>query len=217
MKDFSGAGVMSLDFGYNVIMIDQRAHGHSDGCTITFGEKEKRDAISWVNYVRERFGKERPVILQGISMGAATVILASAENDLPNNVMGTMADCPYSSTKKIIKKVVREMHLPANVLYPFIRLGAIIFGGFDPNKTDIALAASNAKIPIMLVHGTSDSFVPYCMSEEIAKSKHVTFHTYEGADHGISFLIDEARYRRTAEEFMKERLTQKGDNKNDEI
>lgn len=204
IRDFSGIGTVGFDEGYNVIMIDHRAHGESGGSCITFGHKEKRDCICWVKYLMERFGSDIEVFLQGLSMGAATVILAAAEKDLPRCVKGVLADCPYSSAKDIIKKVIRGMKLPANILYPFVRLGAIIFGGFDPNKADVAAAAKKAKLPILLIHGDADSFVPYEMGKQVAEaSEKVTFHTFGGADHAISYLVDEKRYRYITAEFLR--------------
>lgn len=201
MKDFSGAGVMSLDFGYNVIMVDQRAHGESDGRTICFGGKEKYDCLCWINYVKERFGEDRRIILQGISMGAATVLLCSAEK-LPDSVVGIMADCPYSSAEKILCKHIREMGLPPKIFYPLLRLGAIIFGRFDPSKVDVTAAVAKAKVPILLVHGAADTFVPCYMSEEIAKTGKTDFHRFHDAEHGISYLIDTDRYKSLALNFM---------------
>ena len=202
MKDFSGAGVMSLEFGYNFIMIDHRAHGTSQGRTISFGYFEKLDALKWIEYVRERFGKDTKIVLQGISMGAATVLLTSAE-DIPENVKGVMADCPFSSAKDILTKVIGEdMKLPAKFAYPLLRCGALIYGKFDPDKIDVAGAVSNSKVPILLVHGKADHFVPHYMSEKIAKSGKCEFHSFPDAAHGISYILDTERYKSLAKEFL---------------
>ena len=207
MKDFSGAGVMSLDFGYNVIMIDQRAHGMSEGRTITFGGKEMRDCLSWIEYVGTRFGKDRKILLQGISMGAATVLLASAAK-LPQSVRGIMADCPYSSAKEIISKEISGRGLPPAVFYPLLRAGALLFGRFDPNRVDVAEAVKKSRIPILLIHGEADDFVPCDMSRKIAAGcKSIEFYTFPGAAHGISYLLDTERYLAYAEEFAKRVLS----------
>ena len=64
-------------------------------------------------------------------MGAATAMITSGYDDLPENIVGIVADCGYTSAEDIIKKVMRDMKLPPDLLYPFIRLGAKIFGRFD--------------------------------------------------------------------------------------
>ena len=131
-RDFSGGAYECISRGHNVLLVDQRAHGKSSGKVISFGVKERLDVLSWINYSLTRFGDNTRIMLYGISMGAATVLMAS-ELKLPENVVGIVADCPYSSPKDIIKKVMRDMRLPSGIFYPFVRLGALLFGGFDPN------------------------------------------------------------------------------------
>ena len=106
-RDFCGGHKLAREAGHNILLVDQRAHGKSGGNTITFGIKERYDCLSWVNYAVERFGKETPIFLSGVSMGAATVLMAS-ELNLPDNVVGMIADSPYSSPDEIIRKVCRE-------------------------------------------------------------------------------------------------------------
>lgn len=202
MKDLSGAGVMSIEFGYNVIMVDQRAHGKSEGRTITFGHREKLDCLEWIRYAIERFGNDVKIAIQGISMGAATVLLAAGEDNLPNNLKGVMADCPFDLAREVLKSEIKKMGLPSWFFYPVLRLGAIIFGRFDPNKVTVSEGVRKANVPILLIHGTADGLVPYYMSENIAKTGKCQFETYEGADHGISYLIDTPRYKKCAKEFL---------------
>ena len=207
-RDFAGIGVMSIDDGYNVIMPDHRAHGKSEGHSITFGVKESEDCLCWVDYVIEKYGAERKIVLQGISMGAATVILASSHRDLPSNVVGIMADCPYSSAKKIIKKVMKDMKLPVCIFYPAARLGAALFGRFNLSSASVAKAAENSKTPILLIHGNGDDFVPHSMSEEIsAKSTLIELHSFEGAGHGLSYLSNEEKYKALCRSFISKILS----------
>lgn len=202
MKDFSGAGVMSMEFGYNFIMVDQRAHGESEGRTISFGYHERMDALSWIKYVIDRFGDDTKIVLQGISMGAGTVLLTAGE-ELPRNVVGIMADCPFSTAKDILVKVIStDMRLPAGLAYPLLRLGAILYGHFDPDKVDVPSAVSKSKIPILLVHGEADRFVPFYMSQKIAATGKCEFHAFADAAHGISYLLDTPRYKNLAREFL---------------
>ncbi|MBE6634855.1 MAG: alpha/beta hydrolase [Ruminococcaceae bacterium] len=209
MLDFSGGGALAMEMSMNVIMIDQRAHGESEGRTISFGLNESRDLSAWVEYVVKNYGEDRKILLNGISMGAATVLMASAM-PLPKNVVGIAADCPYSSTKEIIKKVIRDMHLPADILYPFVRLGARVLGGFDPDKCNPEEAVKSASLPILLVHGEADSFVPFYMSERIkASNPNIEFHAFPNADHGKSFIEDTDRYKTAFIEFSERCLALK--------
>ena len=138
-------------------------------------------------------------------MGAATVMMASGEN-LPSNVVCVMADCGYSSSKKIIQKVVKEMHLPVNLVYPFIKLGARIFGGFNLEETSPVEAVARSKTPIVFIHGDNDDFVPYDMSVECfeacnAPKKLVTI---EGAGHGLAFPVNREKYINSLHDFEME-------------
>ena len=73
-RDCSGGHALSRKMGFNALVVDQRAHGNSGGTTITFGINESKDCICWINYVNDRFGTNTPIILSGLSMGAATVL-----------------------------------------------------------------------------------------------------------------------------------------------
>ena len=207
MLDFSGGGAYAMELSMNVIMVDQRACGESEGRTISFGYNERRDVISWISYVKENYGDDRKIILFGLSMGAATVIQAAGRG-LPENVVGVVADCPCSSTKDIVIKKTCDMGLPGKLLYPLVRLGGLIFGGFDPNKAEPKEDVKGAKIPILLIHGEGDDFVPCEMSREIAENcELVELHTFPGAKHGMSFVVDMERYKMLAKEFCEKCLS----------
>ena len=203
--DFSGGSYLAQMLGQNALVVDQRSHGQSEGTAITFGIKERKDILSWIAYANKRFGTDTKIILSGLSMGAATVLMAS-ELDLPENVTGIFADCPYSSPKEIIKKVCKEdMHLPANLLYPFIRLGAKLFAGFDLEESSPATAVKNSHIPILIIHGESDDFVPCDMSRAIcaANPQQVTLVTIPNAGHGLAYMVNPKKYEETAINFLK--------------
>lgn len=211
IHDFAGGVSTSFDVGHNVLLVYQRSHGKSEGRSITFGEKEKHDLVLWCEYITERFGENTEIILTGISMGAATVILASAL-ELPVTVKCAIADCPYSSAKEEICVTVRNLHLPPLLVWPFIRLGAILFANFDPQKTDVADAAKSSKIPIQLIHGDADSFVPRYMSDKIYSSHGgvMFYDVFPGADHGLSYITDPKRYKelcqKLSEKYVKYKL-----------
>ena len=206
LTDFAGGSEMSFDMGHNLLLVDQRAHGKSQGRTISFGIKERLDLLAWVDYAVERFGKEVKILLFGVSMGGATVLMAS-DLDLPENVKGIVADCPYSSPMEIILHVGKKMPIPQWLIKPFTILGAKVYGGFDVNETDAYRAVKNAKVPILIIHGESDSFVPAQMSDLTLYNPYLVKRvTIPNADHGISYLVDTPRYRKAVSEFMEKVL-----------
>lgn len=194
-RDLCGGVQRAFALGHNVLIVNQRGCDRSGGRVITFGVREHRDCLAWIDYVLERFGKDVKIILAGVSMGAATVMTA-AGCDLPEQVVGVVADCGYTSAKDIIKRVIRQMRLPAWLLYPFVRLGGMIYGGFDVEATSPIEAMKRCRVPVFFAHGDADDFVPYEMSVrnfEACTANKVLF-TVSKAGHGLSYLIDPDGY-----------------------
>ena len=204
-RDLSGGMQRCFALGHSAFIVDQRGSGQSGGNVITFGIKERFDCIEWVRFIIKTFGQDVKIILAGISMGASTVLMAAGE-ELPENVVGVLADCPFSSAQDIIKKVIRQMGLPAEICYPLVRLGARLYGGFDLHETSAQTALESAKIPVIFFHGEADDFVPSEMSrinyEACASRKHIV--TIPDAAHGLSYLIDPERYLSEMREFFGE-------------
>ena len=204
IRDFCGGGQFLMDEGHNLLIVDERAHYKSGGKALTFGIKERRDVKSWCDYAARRFPDVTDITVFGISMGAATVLMASSL-DFPPAVRRIIADCPYSSPKDIIMTVMEKMKLPSKFLYPFVRLSGKIYAGFDLEETTAADEVKNAKLPILIIHGEDDGFVPEEMSEKIARANPalVERHTFPNAGHGLSFLEDRERYIAIVRAFLK--------------
>ena len=204
-SDLSGGVHRCRALGRSALLVDHRASGKSDGHVITFGIKERLDCLEWIKFVISRYGEQQKIILTGVSMGAATVMMAAGE-DLPKNVQHVLADCGYSSAKEIIKKIIAEMHLPPSLVYPFVWLGARIFGGFNLEETSPMEGVKNAKVPVIFIHGDDDAFVPHNMSERlydacITKKKLVLI---KDAGHGLAFPKAQEEYVEALRDFYAE-------------
>jgi fermentation-respiration switch protein FrsA (DUF1100 family) len=193
--------------GLNILAVDQRAHGRSEGKYITFGVKESQDMQGWIRYHNEHLG-QYPIILSGLSMGASTMLyLADAE--LPDNVRGIIADCGFTSPKEIIGTVYkRTTHLPAGISMWAADLFARVFAGFSLNEKNTTQSLANSKIPVMMVHGVADGFVPCDMTSRgyDACTGKKSILLVDGAEHGLSFLVDRPRYTQMITEFLEENL-----------
>lgn len=205
LRDGNGIFLYTRKLGFNVLLVDQRAHGKSEGNTITFGVKGRYDCKSWVEYAIERFGKEQKIYLSGLSMGGATVLMAS-DIGLPKNVIGILADCPYSSPKAILCSVIKQMGFPVKLTYQMARLSAKWIGKFDVEEASALEAIKNTKIPILILHGDSDDFVPCNMSIDCqaAGKDNVRLKLIKGAAHGMSHCVDTPSYEAAVYEFFLE-------------
>jgi len=130
--------------------------------------------------------------------------LMASNMNLHRIVVEILADRPYSSPKAIIKKVGNDMHFPPNLMYPFVKMGALLFGHFNIEETDAVRAVAGTDIPILLFHGENDAFVPHSMSEEIVKAcaSPITFVSIPGADHGLCYMVDPKRYEFETTQFV---------------
>ena len=204
-RDLNGGVERCFKLGHSAMLIDHRASGYSEGNVVTFGILEKRDCLRWVDFAVEHFGPDCKLILTGISMGAATVMMAAGE-ELPDNVVGVLADCGFTSSRAIIYKVSRQLHLPARIMYPLIRLGALLFGGFDLEEKSAIDAMKRVKVPVIFAHGEQDTLVPCSMSwenyEACAAPKGI--YTVADAGHGLCYLTAGEDYIRALREFWTE-------------
>ena len=203
VRDFCGGAKQLLDRGDGVLLIHQRAQGDSEGHTMTFGIREREDVLRWARYCTARF-PDAPLFLHGISMGAATVLMASAL-PLPDSVKGILADCPYDVPRDIIVLTADNMGMPGRLMWPFLQIGAFLFGrGLRFGSLCCHEAVKQARVPIEIVHGEDDRFVPAYMSEPMAAANPalVTRYTFPGAGHGVSYLVDGPRYHALTQAFI---------------
>ena len=204
-RDLCGGVQRCFALGHNAFVIDQRGSGKSQGNVITFGIREHQDCLNWVDFLINTFGADIKIILTGISMGASTVLMAAGK-PLPKNVIGVLADCGFTNAKEIIKIVIRKLKLPPNLAYPFVKLGAFIYGGFRL-ETDSALSAmTRCTVPVIFYHGEADDFVPCYMSQQNydACSSKKQLVTIPDAGHGLCYLVAPEIYLSTLAEFFAE-------------
>lgn len=208
LRDNMGGAQIAQALGYNMLLPDQRAHGLSGGHTITLGIKERYDCLAWANYAARRFGSETPILLMGISMGAATVLLATGLA-LPANVRGVIADCGFTSPRAIARKCIRQwFHIPPDPLYLIGRLAVRLLGGvdLDDKAADCRTALAGSRLPLLLIHGAADDFVPCEMSREnfaasAADPDDKQLLLIAGAPHAMAYYFDTPAYTRAVTDF----------------
>ena len=204
-RDMSGGIERCFKLGRNALLVNQRACGNSEGKVHYFGIIEKQDCLSWINFCIDKFGKDCKLILTGISMGGSTVLLASREN-LPKNVIYALADCPFSSARDVICKVVTEMGLPPKIFFPLIKLSARLIGRFNLEEDTPLDAVKHATVPVIIFHGDQDKVVPYEMATKLyeACTSKKYFYKAEGSDHGLAYPEHREDYINAIKEFEKD-------------
>ncbi|MBR4461004.1 MAG: alpha/beta hydrolase [Erysipelotrichaceae bacterium] len=164
-KRFSYPRAYEFDkLGYNVLVIDQRAAGNSEGKYYTYGFKESMDLSLWIDYLVNTYPGVQ-ICLYGVSMGAATVML-STRNGLPENVKCIVEDCGFSSMEEQFDCVLREDY---NLFFTKAilkmlddRMGNEF--GFHFKDVVVKEVLDGNEIPILFIHGEEDKFVPFEMS-----------------------------------------------------
>ena len=170
--DFTVALPFYYSLGLNLLLVDQRSQNSSEGRYMTYGIREQKDVASWADHMAEKLGKDHPLFLGGLSMGAATVLMAS-DLEYAGNVRGVLADCGFTSPWAIIRKV-----------------------------------AGRTKLPVLLIHGLADDFVPSDMSREnyAACRSEKELVLVEGAGHGLSYVVEPERVRAAIGAFIRKHL-----------
>ena len=144
---------------YNVLMLDHRGHGESDGHRTTIGYEERLDVHGAVDLLLERgLG---PVGIYGMSMGGATAILATAEDP---RIAAVVADSPYARLRWAVQQSARLRGYPPIISPAVAFLGCLTTAlhlrypmrSFDP----VAVVGKIAPRPLLLMHGTEDEIIP---------------------------------------------------------
>lgn len=204
LHDFGAVGDFYLPNECNMLIVDHRAHGRSDGKYRTFGVKESQDILAWTQWL-SRKAPDVPIYLDGISMGCSSVLMA-CDGPLPKQVVGIIADCGYTSPKEIFTHVLKLwFHLPAFPVLPIAGLFCRYFAGFSIQE-DTRTHVARCQRPIMFFHGAEDNFVPTVMSTKnfhACTSPHKSIKITAGAAHGESYLIDKEGCQTHIKEFWR--------------
>lgn len=189
--------------GYNVLLIDMRSHGQSEGEYATYGYYESKDIDLWVKWIKNRVGNDAYIGLHGQSMGGATMLLYGGTHQ--NDVKFVISDCGFSTARDAIKYQFKKAKVPFFPLYDLARLKVKRNFGFDFNDISPKDTIAKSNIPVMFIHGVRDSIVPTWMSEDMHNSKKGPkdmIYIAPNANHVKSYTVNKEEYKSKIKEFL---------------
>jgi fermentation-respiration switch protein FrsA (DUF1100 family) len=196
-----------INAGFNLLLVDSRAHGESGGDSVTWGNYEKYDLDQWVEWVRQRF-PGGTIGVHGISMGAATALMHAELNEANKRVAFYIADSSYSDFETLLAlQMEQRLHLPGTVLPKLLLQYANVVAYFNSHFTyyqaSPVRAVRNVTTPILYIHGEADNLVPAYMSQELynATKGPRQIYTFPHADHVSAIFNDWYRYGRVVQNF----------------
>lgn len=161
-KKMAKYGIQFYNKGYNVLILELRGNGISEGDHFTYGYDDKKDVLQWIDYIINN-NENSKIILFGSSMGAATSILVSGEN-IPSNITHIIADSGYSSLQDELEYYIKEKaSLPTFPLLNIFNIITKIKLGYFCDEISPMDAVKNSETPTLFIHGKKDNLVPFYM------------------------------------------------------
>lgn len=193
---------------WNVLLVSMRAHDESEGNIFTLGVKERYDCVDWANWAAKHFGRETPIFLMGISMGAS-VAMMSSNLGLPKSVRGIIDDCGFTSTMEMIDVNCKSHlpdYIPTRMFDFFVEMGTSVWGHFCISKADACKAVSQTDIPILIIHGDRDTQAPLSMAYRLydSCSSEKQLYVVHGANHADNYRKDPEGYENVIAQFVEE-------------
>lgn len=201
LYDFGMSARFLNSLGYNLLFVDNRAHGLSQGKYIGFGVLDSVDVNSWVDYLVTNMNQET-IILYGMSMGAATVM--NAQN---NKVKAIIADCGFASGyDEVVYQIKKMYHLPPFPIIPISNVLLKLLAHYSLKEKEAYKSIKNYKNNLLIIHGDKDHFVPTRDAYKIFDNAtcHKKILIVPGASHAKNYLKDTKLYEQTIKEFLDE-------------
>ena len=191
--------------GFDLLFVDHRACGRSEGKYIGYGFLEGRDLISWAQFVNQLYENDVRIYLHGVSMGAAAVLIAAGDPRLPANVQSAVSDCAYTSMRaELAWQVKKNVHLRTPLLLKFVDTWCGLRAHYHFKDASPLEAVGHARVPVLFIHGDHDDYVPFAMEDElysacVSKKSKTVIH---GAVHARSYFTDTPAYETALDVFF---------------
>jgi fermentation-respiration switch protein FrsA (DUF1100 family) len=207
-RDFGPVLKKFKDMGFSLLLPYQRAHGKSEGKYTTFGIKESKDCVAWAKFIAQKY-PERSIALHGVSLGGATVGMASSMEDLPKEVKLIANDCGFTSPDAIVSSVRKTMKLPFFPFQLIVRLYARVFAKFSLTENSATKCYEKSTVPALFIHGEADDYVPYYMGLENYEKSNASdkiMISVKGAGHALAYILDPERVAKELTDFYNKHM-----------
>ncbi len=182
------------EHGYNLLLVEMRGHGESEGAYIGMGVPDRRDVVAWCRRIVETDGEDARIVVAGLGMGAAAACMASDEDDLPHNVRAILADSCYTDAWNGIVSLAHGLTLDA---HPVLDLARLILkaskGGYDLLEADVVAHVERTDTPILFTTPAHDTVTPPTMTVLLGRAAREAspevgheFATFYRAGHGLT-------------------------------
>lgn len=205
LGNFCAMAKYYLNNNFDLLIVDLRAHGESEGDYVGFGILDRYDCMNWIDYITDRFGDNTDILLYGVSMGATTALMTLGFKNLPIAVKGAVADCAFTSPFDVFAHILkRDYHLKPFPVMNICDEMSYKKAGYRFRDYSTLTALKETDRPVLLIHGSDDKFVPVWMTEknfEVCASP-VTKLFVDGAGHGASYYENTELYENALTDFI---------------
>ncbi len=197
------------ELGYNIFLPDARSHGKSQGKYIGMGSVDRKDIFQWIDQLNKTETNQCKFVLDGVSMGGATVLALSGDNDLPKSVTAIISDSAFTSVAELIPHHIKiKPPAMAHILIFFVELWCKILAHYGFSDATPIQQIAKSSTPVLIIYGTQDNFVPYEMSVKLSAAcpAPTSVLAVDGAAHGMAAWVAKSLYEEKIKAFLAEHM-----------
>ncbi len=196
-----------VDYSFNILFLDMRSYGQSEGRYTTYGVKDAEDILEWIDYIVDRFEGDVSIALLGLSMGGNAV--CNVADRVPHQVKCIIDDCGYTTAYEELKYVLRTKKVPlASFFLVFVNIINIIVNKWSLKKESAIRSLEGSKVPVLFIHGAKDKLVPPYMAKQNfnACTSEKAIQIFDNAPHARSYFLNKEAYKKLVLDYLARKL-----------